>query len=51
LEPKTLGDKRPSGKPYPPGLKSRKGHVGFEGHGSRTEFRNIRIKRIAKESN
>lgn len=47
---KSLGDKRPSGEPYPPGLKSRKGHVGFDGYGIRTEFRNIRIKRIAKES-
>ncbi|HIQ21106.1 MAG TPA: DUF1080 domain-containing protein [Planctomycetes bacterium] len=44
----TLGDKRPSGEPYPPGLKRRKGHVGFDGYGIRTEFRNIRIKDLSK---
>jgi hypothetical protein len=27
-----------------PGLKREKGHIGFLGHGSRVEFRNIRIK-------
>ena len=27
-----------------PGLKRRRGHIGFLGHGSRVEFRNIRIK-------
>jgi len=42
----TLGEKRPSGEPYPPGLKSRKGLVGFDGYGIRTEFRNIRIKEL-----
>lgn len=44
----TLGDKHPSGEPYPPGLKSRKGHVGFDGYGIRTEFRNIRIKELGQ---
>jgi HEAT repeat protein len=29
-----------------PGLKRRKGHIGFLGHGSRVEFRNIRIKEL-----
>jgi len=29
-----------------PGLKRRRGHVGFLGHGSRVEFRNIRIKEL-----
>jgi len=29
-----------------PGLKSEKGHIGFLGHGSRVEFRNIRIKKL-----
>jgi hypothetical protein len=43
---KTLGDKRPSGEPYPPGLKNRRGHVGFDGYGIRTEFRKIRIKEL-----
>jgi hypothetical protein len=32
-------DKRPH-----PGLSRAKGHIGFLGHGSRVEFRNIRIK-------
>ena len=27
-----------------PGLKREKGHIGFLGHGSRVEFRNLRIK-------
>jgi hypothetical protein len=27
-----------------PGLKRKKGHLGFLGHGSPVEFRNIRIK-------
>jgi hypothetical protein len=29
-----------------PGLKRQKGHIGFLGHGSRVEFRNIRIKEL-----
>jgi hypothetical protein len=29
-----------------PGLKRRRGHIGFLGHGSRVEFRNIRIKEL-----
>ncbi|NOX54199.1 MAG: DUF1080 domain-containing protein [Planctomycetes bacterium] len=29
-----------------PGLKRRRGHIGFLGHGSRVEFRNIRIKQL-----
>jgi hypothetical protein len=29
-----------------PGLKNEKGHIGFLGHGSRVEFRNIRIKEL-----
>jgi len=29
-----------------PGLKNKKGHIGFLGHGSRVEFRNIRIKEL-----
>ena len=33
----------PDGRPHP-GLKSARGHIGFLGHGSRVEFRNIRIK-------
>ena len=33
-------------KPHP-GLKNAKGHIGFLGHGSRVEFRNIRIKELA----
>ena len=33
------------GKPHP-GLKNTQGHIGFLGHGSRVEFRNIRIKEL-----
>ena len=29
-----------------PGLKSESGHIGFLGHGSIVEFRNIRLKEI-----
>jgi hypothetical protein len=29
-----------------PGLKNEKGHIGFLGHGSRVEFRNLRIKEL-----
>ena len=36
--PKTM-----DGKDHP-GLKRKKGHIGFLGHGSRVEFRNIRIR-------
>src|SRR5262245_48219602 len=32
-----------------PGLKRDKGHIGFLGHGSRVEFRNLRIKEIEKK--
>jgi hypothetical protein len=32
-----------------PGLKNEKGHIGFLGHGSRIEFRNIRIKELKAE--
>lgn len=31
-----------------PGLKRQSGHIGFLGHGSRVEFRNIRIKDLSK---
>jgi len=40
--PKTI-----DGRPHP-GLKRKKGHIGFLGHGSRVEFRNIRIKDLSK---
>jgi len=33
------------GRPHP-GLKRSKGHIGFMGHGSRVEFRNLRIKEL-----
>ena len=36
------------GKPHP-GLKRNKGHIGFLGHGSVVEFRNIRVKDLAGE--
>jgi hypothetical protein len=29
-----------------PGLANAKGHIGFLGHGTRVEFRNIRIKEL-----
>jgi hypothetical protein len=32
-----------------PGLKRPKGHFGFLGHGSRIEFRNIRVKNLSKK--
>ncbi len=35
----------PDGRPHP-GLKRTKGHIGFMGHGSRVEFRNLRIKEL-----
>ena len=31
-----------------PGLKRKKGHIGFLGHGSELQFRNIRIKDLNK---
>jgi 3-keto-disaccharide hydrolase len=31
-----------------PGLKRKKGHIGFLGHGSHVEFRNIRVKDLSK---
>lgn len=30
-----------------PGLKNKSGHIGFLGHGTRVEFRNIRLKELA----
>ncbi|MGE3809740.1 MAG: family 16 glycoside hydrolase, partial [Gemmataceae bacterium] len=36
------------GKPHP-GLARTQGHIGFLGHGARIEFRNIRIKDLAKK--
>jgi len=33
-----------------PGLKREKGHIGFLGHGSRVEFRNIRIKELRERN-
>jgi len=36
-----------SGKDHP-GLRRASGHVGFLGHGDRVEYRNIRIKALAK---
>lgn len=42
-------DKTLDGKPHP-GLHNEKGHIGFLGHGSRVEFRNIRIKELASKS-
>jgi hypothetical protein len=36
----------PDGRDHP-GLSRRRGHIGFLGHGSRVEFRNIRIKELA----
>ena len=33
-----------------PGLKNKKGHIGWLGHGARVEFRNIRIKPMDSES-
>ena len=32
-----------------PGLANAKGHIGFLGHGARIEFRNMRIKDLAKK--
>ena len=29
-----------------PGLKRNKGHIGFQGHGSRVDFRNLRVKEL-----
>lgn len=34
-------------KPHP-GLKNEKGHIGFLGHGSLIEFRNLRVKELGK---
>ena len=33
-----------------PGLKRRMGHIGFMGHGSRVEFRNLRVKDLSGEA-
>lgn len=38
-------DRTMDGRPHP-GLHNRKGYIGFLGHGSPVEFRNIRIKRL-----
>jgi len=38
-------DKTMDGRPHP-GLHNKKGYIGFLGHGSRVEFRNIRIKEL-----
>lgn len=32
-----------------PGLKRKKGHIGFLGHGARVEFRNLRVKELKGE--
>lgn len=37
--------KTPDGREHP-GLKRKKGHIGFLGHGSRVEFRNIMVKEL-----
>ena len=42
-------DKPIDGKPHP-GLHNEKGYVGFLGHGSRVEFRNIRIKELVPKA-
>ena len=42
-------DKTMDGRPHP-GLHNEKGHIGFLGHGSRVEFRNIRIKELASKA-
>ena len=34
-----------------PGVKRDRGHLGFLGHGSRVEFRNLRIKPISADAN
>jgi len=36
----------PDGRDHP-GLRRRRGHIGFLGHGSKVEFRNIRIKELS----
>ena len=40
-----IGEKTMDGHAHP-GLARTKGHIGFLGHGSRVEFRNIRIKEL-----
>ncbi|MBI3837915.1 MAG: DUF1080 domain-containing protein, partial [Planctomycetia bacterium] len=42
-KPQTLDDKSH------PGLARGEGHIGFLGHGARIEFRNMRVKDIAKK--
>jgi hypothetical protein len=42
-------DKTIDGQPHP-GLHNEAGHIGFLGHGSRVEFRNIRIKELATQA-
>lgn len=37
--------KTPDGAKHP-GLKNKKGHIGFLGHGARIEFRNLRVKKL-----
>lgn len=41
-------EKTIDGQPHP-GLQNKKGHIGFLGHGSRVEFRNIRVKEFASK--
>ena len=41
-------DKAMDGQAHP-GLHNEKGHIGFLGHGSRVEFRNVRIKELASK--
>jgi hypothetical protein len=38
--------KEPAALEHHPGLARRTGHIGFLGHGSHVEFRNIRVKRL-----
>ncbi|MFO8011767.1 MAG: DUF1080 domain-containing protein [Phycisphaerae bacterium] len=40
-------EKTMDGRPHP-GLHNKKGHIGFLGHGAHVEFRNLRIKDLAK---
>ena len=44
----SIGDKTIDGRDHP-GLKRRKGYIGFLGHTGRVEFRNIRIKELSTE--
>ena len=42
-------DSAMDGRPHP-GLRNDRGHIGFLGHGSRVEFRNIRIKSLSDKA-